>query len=433
MLITAIKPGSAADKKGLRMNDKITHINEITVKDPLDFYLNRSMIPLEITFERNGKSKNVHFNTYQEVSNLGIEVEDIKIKHCGNKCVFCFVDQNPAGLRKSLYIKDEDYRYSFLYGSFCTLSNISKKDLNRIITENLSPLYISVHATNPEIRLRLLGIKKDDHLLEKIKFLTENGIQLHTQIVLCPNINDGKILTDTIKTLFTFYPNVASVAVVPLGKTRHREKLVSLRSINGKDSVKIIRQIERLQKHFLEKTGTRFVFAADEFYLISGLPFPANKEYENYQQYENGVGLVTYFLNAFKKSSETFPREIIKPISLLIVTGKSFYPVAEKKILPVLNKIKNMTARVIAAENHLLGSEITVAGLLCGKDIIRAVNESGIKPDLLILPETSFNTEGLMLDDMTIPQLKKILKVKIITSDKLLNTKNYFIRIISKN
>ncbi|MBN2857217.1 MAG: PDZ domain-containing protein, partial [Candidatus Delongbacteria bacterium] len=229
--ITAIEKDSPAFKKGISKGDHILSVNGNDVDDALDFSFyaaqeNATLLiagiagPYEVSFEEPGSN--------------GIIVEEIKVRHCGNKCIFCFIDQNPKGLRKTIYVKDEDYRFSFLYGNYFTLTNITQKELDKIIKMRLSPLYISVHATDDSVRKKLLGIKKDDRLLEKIRLLTLNGIELHTQAVICPGINDGKVLKDTIETLRGFYPGVRSLAVVPVGLTEHREKLNTIEPVSEK-------------------------------------------------------------------------------------------------------------------------------------------------------------------------------------------------------
>jgi putative radical SAM enzyme (TIGR03279 family) len=423
MIITRILPSSSAAKKGLLQGDTLVSMNGLPINDQLDFFLYAAYLPLTVVTQRNGSLITTEFNTYRDVMKLGIEVEDLKIKHCGNKCVFCFVDQNPKGLRKSLYIKDEDYRYSYLYGSFCTLSNITQKELARIVQQHLSPLYISVHAFDTKTRLRLLGLKKDDHLWGKIKFLTDNGIAIHAQIVLCPGINDGKILINTIEKLHTLFPYVLSVAVVPLGKTRHREKITNLRSITGSDAKKSLSAIQTLQQKYRRETCSRFVFAADEFYLLSKTPLPRHSEYEGYPQYENGVGMIRYFLNEFNTAKKSLPQKARKPLTLLIVTSKSFHATVKRSVLPALNKIKNISAHAVAAENHLFGPEITVAGLLSGADMIRAVKDSGIKADVIIVPDTCLNFNGVTLDDMKLSDIARTCKAKVHTSDKLMSLK----------
>lgn len=416
--IINIRKNSPADRKGLLAGDEIISINGMEVRDYLDYKLYSTDFPLEYIIRRNGETYSLIFDEEEDAYDKGIDVEDMKIKHCGNKCIFCFVDQNPPGLRKGLYLKDEDFRYSFLYGSYFTLSNIRDEDLKRIKQQHLSPLYISVHAAQKNVRMKLLGINYDDGFKRKLSFLTRNKIELHTQIVLCPGINDGRVLEDTIKFLHSHHPYVLSVAVVPVGKTCHRDKLFSIDSFTEKTSAGVIKQIESLQKDFLENSDTRFVFAADEFYLKAGLKIPNKNYYENFSQYENGVGMSRIFLDELKRAKKTFPKTLKEKRNLLIVTGKSFYPVLIKHLLPELDKIENLSAKIIAAENRLFGSSVTVSGLLCGNDIIHAVKQSHFCADKIILPDTCLNFDGMFLDDMTLPALKRKLKtdVKIFTN-----------------
>ena len=411
--IINIKKKSPADRQGLLAGDEIISINGMEVRDYLDYKLYSTDFPLEYIIRRNGETYSLIFDEEEDAYDKGIDVEDMKIKHCGNKCIFCFVDQNPTGLRKGLYLKDEDFRYSFLYGSYFTLSNIRDEDLKRIKQQHLSPLYISVHAADKKVRMKLLGINYDDGFKRKLAFLTRNKIELHTQIVLCPGVNDGKVLDDTVKFLHSHHPYVLSVAVVPVGKTCHRDKLFSIDSFTETTSAVVIKQIESLQKVFLEKSDTRFVFAADEFYLKAGFKIPNKNYYENFSQYENGVGMSRIFLDELKRAKKTFPKAMKEKRNLLIVTGKSFYPVLIKHLLPELEKIKNLTIKIIAAENRLFGSSVTVAGLLCGKDIIHAVKQSDFSADKIILPDTCLNFDGVFLDDMTLPVLKRKLKTDV--------------------
>ncbi|HOA08384.1 MAG TPA: DUF512 domain-containing protein [Spirochaetota bacterium] len=411
--IINIKKKSPADRQGLLAGDEIISINGMEVRDYLDYKLYSTDFPLEYIIRRNGETYSLIFDEEEDAYDKGIDVEDMKIKHCGNKCIFCFVDQNPTGLRKGLYLKDEDFRYSFLYGSYFTLSNIRDEDLKRIKQQHLSPLYISVHAAQKKVRMKLLGINYDDGFKRKLSFLTRNKIELHTQIVLCPGVNDGKVLDDTVKFLHSHHPYVLSVAVVPVGKTCHRDKLFSIDSFTETTSAVVIKQIESLQKVFLEKSDTRFVFAADEFYLKAGFKIPNKNYYENFSQYENGVGMSRIFLDELKRAKKTFPKAMKEKRNLLIVTGKSFYPVLIKHLLPELEKIQNLSAKIIAAENRLFGSSVTVSGLLCGNDIIHAVKQSNFQADKIILPDTCLNFDEIFLDDMTLPALKRKLKTDV--------------------
>ncbi|MDA3886781.1 MAG: DUF512 domain-containing protein [Candidatus Delongbacteria bacterium] len=412
--ITQIEKGSPAYKAGITSLFYIIEINGHEINDRLDFDYYSVDEPLKISFKDGITSKEIIF---QESGNNGISVEEIKIKHCGNDCIFCFVTQNPKGLRKSLYVKDEDYRFSFLDGNYFTLTKTTQKELQRIVDMKLSPLYVSVHAIKPDVRKKLLGIKKDDDLMGKMKFLTDHNIEIHTQIVLCPDINDCKVLEDTITTLQKLYPQVASLAVVPVGKTKHRENLPKIRSITKDDAKNVISLISKYQDSYFQEMGARFVFPADEFFLKAEIDIPADEYYEDYQQYEDGIGMVRSFIDSFKEAAENFPKKIKKKTKITIVTGYSFYPVIEKYVIPSLTKIKGLQVELFKVENKLLGKEITVAGLLCGNDIINTVLENNSKSDILLIPDTCLNYNGLFLDDLSVDDLKIKLKRDVIKLD----------------
>ena len=412
--IIEIQKGSPAEKAGVFIGDVIMTINGHEINDLLDFNFYTANEPLKIFFQTKDATKEVIF---VKSGDNGIIVEDIKVRHCGNDCIFCFVTQNPKGLRKTLYVKDEDYRFSFLYGNYFTLTKTSKKELKRIVDMKLTPLYVSVHAIKPDIRKKLLGIKKDDNLMDKIKFLTENKIEIHTQIVLCPDINDGDVLDDTISTLREFHPQIASIAVVPLGKTKHRENLPFIRSVTKDDAKNLIAQIAKHQERYLQEADTRFVFPADEFFLKAEMNVPSDDYYEDYQQYEDGIGMVRSFLDSFEKASAKFPKKIDKKIKITIATGYSFYPIMQKYVIPVLTKVKNLEIELFKVENKLLGKEITVAGLLCGNDIINTVLENNSKSDILLIPDTCLNFDKLFLDDLSINDIETKLKRKVLKLD----------------
>lgn len=397
-IVDIVKDSWAYDNN-ISVGDKLISVNGNSINDRLDFAYYQVVYPLNFEIETgNGVS---NFILEDEGVNIGIEVEELKIRHCGNNCVFCFVTQNPKGMRKTIYVKDEDYRYSFLYGSYFTLTNTKESELERIIKFKLSPLYISVHAVNPEVRSKLLGIKKRDDLLGKMRLLADNGIQMHTQVVLVPDMNDGEVLRETITTMFDFFPAVQSVAVVPVGKTKHRDNLPNLKSVDPEAAQNVISLCEELGEKYLDEVGTRFVFPADEFYLKIGNTVPDNDFYESYDQYEDGVGMVRYYLERFKEFLEVCPKKIKTKKNVTFVTGKSFYKVLDKYVLPKLNKDTNLTVTAVMCENKLLGEEITVAGLLCGQDIIDALTEANIKSDLIVLPDNCINTDGILLDDFT--------------------------------
>jgi putative radical SAM enzyme (TIGR03279 family) len=408
--IVNIEKKSEADKAGIKKGDSLISINGNTVEDAIDFNYYFADEPLELVLEgKNG----IYKAKFRSAGSNGIEVEGLKIKHCGNNCVFCFINQNPKGMRKTIYVKDEDYRFSFLYGNYFTLTKITQKELDRIVKMRLSPLYISVHAINNEVRKKLLGVKKDDELLEKMKYLTANGIELHTQIVLCPGYNDGKVLEETITTLRQFHPMVRSVAVVPVGLTGHRENLPAIEPVSKELAEKTVKLISKFNKKYKKEIDTNFVFAADEFYLKSGTECPDEDYYEDYLQYEDGVGMVRNFIERFKESIEFIPDKIAEKASVTIVTGGLFYPVMKEIVLPEMKKVKNLTVKLIKADNKLFGRSVTVAGLLGGADIISAVGKAEYENDTLLIPSTCLNYDGRFLDDLTIDDLTKKTGYKV--------------------
>jgi len=408
--IVNIEKRSEADKAGIKKDDKLISVNGNPIEDAIDFSFYCADEPLELLLDgKNG----IYKAQFSSAGNNGIEVEELKIKHCGNNCIFCFINQNPKGMRKTIYVKDEDYRFSFLYGNYFTLTMITQKDLDRIVRMRLSPLYISVHTADNKVRKKLLGVKKDDGLLEKMKYLTDNGIELHTQIVLCPGYNDGKVLEETVTTLRQLHPMVRSVAVVPVGLTGHRENLPVIEPVSKESAEKTVKLISKFNKKYKKEIYTNFVFAADEFYLKSGTEFPDEDYYEDYIQYEDGVGMVRNFIERFKESIELIPDQIAEKTSVTIVTGGLFYPVMKEIVLPEMKEVKNLTVKLIKADNKLFGRSVTVAGLLGGADIISAVGKAESENDVLLIPSTCLNYDGRFLDDLTIDDLNKKTGYKV--------------------
>ena len=414
--IINIIENSIADKQLLAVDDNIVSINDNKINDRLDYNFYSIQRPITLIVQKKGKLEESLIEITDENNDLGIEVEDLKIKHCGNNCVFCFVGQNPKKMRKTLYIRDEDYRYSFLYGNYFTLTNTKQTELERIVKQRLSPLYISVHAIDIDIRRFLLGNMGADNLIPKLEYLVNNGIELHTQIVLCPGYNDGKILEETIEKLYSYFPGVGSIAVVPLGRSKHGKKNHLLKPVTKQNAIEVITTIENYQKQFLAESDTRFVFAADEFYLKAEFEIPQDKYYEDYSQYEDGVGMIREYLNRFEKFKSMLPKKINgnKKFKLGLITGKSFYKILKKFTLPHFNKIKNLETHLLPVENLFYGDEITVAGLLTGQDIIKTINEFEIQNcfsfDLIVLPDNVLNQEELFLDDYNIIDLKDSIK-----------------------
>ncbi len=405
--VEAVTKDSLSEQAGIQAGDQIMKVNGHTVHDVIDFQYHTADDLLVVQFERNGVIQSVHISR-EDWSSLGLTFEPMRYQCCGNHCVFCFIDQNPKGLRKTLYFKDEDYRLSFLHGNYVTLTRVADAELRRIVSQQLSPLYISIHATDWKVRKRLLGIKQDDRLLDKIRFLADHGIEMHGQIVLCPGINDGAVLDQTLQDLVPFHPNLHSLAIVPVGLTRHREKLPNLRPVDPVLAREVLATIQNFQVFCHKKLGSRFVFGADELYILSDKPLPDSEFYEAYPQIENGVGLVRAFLGDLAEAAQSFPARIEETAPSFWVLGKSVVPILEAEALPVFRKIQNLDLRIKAVPNQFFGESVTVTGLLSGQDIIHALqDESG--PYRVLIPPVCLNTDGLFLDDLTPEDVSRAL------------------------
>ncbi|RMD98727.1 MAG: DUF512 domain-containing protein [Calditrichaeota bacterium] len=411
--IHSVDPNSIAEELDLRPGDRLRRINGQNIRDILDYryYVTGDVVELEV--ERDGQV--TLFEVEKDPDDtLGINLEPLKIRMCGNDCPFCFVDQNPAGMRKGLYFRDEDYRLSFLSGHYVTMTNLSQRDLDKIVTQRLSPLYISVHAIQPEVRKFLLGIKHDDRLLEKLEFLTQNGIELHTQIVVCPGINDGEVMDHTIHTLAGFFPGILSIALVPLGLTKHRDGLTPLKPVSTEYARKLVHTAEDYAYHFKQKMGKYFVYPSDEFYIMAGIPVPSRERYDAFDQLENGVGMVRQLLDDFQRQTRKFPRKLARPARITLVTGKLMGELMQHKIVEVLNRIGNLQAELVVVENKFYGDSIRVTGLLTGQDIFAALKDRD-NGQGVYLPANCVNDASLFLDDWSLADLADRLETRVQT------------------
>lgn len=399
MKILAFEKQSIAAEASFQIGDDLIKINGHPIHDEIDFQFHASEEYLEIEVVRNGESHIFEIEKDYD-DNLGIIFEETKYRCCGNKCIFCFIDQNPQGLRESLYFKDEDFRLSFMYGNYVTLTNVSRADLQRIVEQRLSPLYISVHSTDLEVRKFMLGIKKDDHLLEKIRFLSDNRIELHAQIVLCPAINDGESLTKTIDDLAEFYPHLKSIAIVPVGLTKHRQNLHPLKPVTPQYAKSLIFEIEKIAQQFQRKWEDYFVYLADEFYLLAEFEVPDGERYDEFPQVENGVGMARDFIDRFEEQSSHFPHRIKARLELTLVSGVLAAPILNRWVVPRLNQIENLTVKVQTIENKFYGNSVTVTGLLTGQDIYNQLPDQ-LSSDIIILPANCINFDGIFLDNWT--------------------------------
>jgi len=398
----------------VRHGDKLLNINGQPVRDIIDYRFLSAEDELELEFKRGGESYLLKIER-DPFEFLGLEFAPMKPGLCGNDCLFCFVDQNPPGVRNSLKIKDEDYRFSFLYGNFITLSNLGKAGIDRIIRCRLSPLYVSVHAMNITTRNRLLNRGKDDGFHRKFRALIEGGIKLHTQVVIVPGCNDGEILVDTLEKLANFHPGVASIGLIPVGLTKYREGLPPLRPLTPAEASDIIELSNIFRERFTKELGGALVYCADEMFLLAGEPIPENEYYGDFPQLENGVGMARFFLDEFHQEAEAFPAAIDFPHKMLLVTGTAFAPFIEREVIPILRKIDGIKVELAAAPNSFFGETVTVAGLLAGRDILSALN--GKRADLIVLPPDCLNRDGLFLDDLSLDEFQNIIGIRTIVFD----------------
>lgn len=416
-VITGIYPGSIAEELGLEPGDKILKINETIIEDQLDFRFLQADENLIVEVEKvNGEIWILDVEKEQD-EELGIKFKDATfdgIKECRNKCVFCFVDQMPEKMRKTLYIKDDDYRHSFLFGNFITLTNIGTKELEKIVNMKLSPLYVSIHTTNPELRKKLLNNKNAGKILEQLQYLTQNGICIHGQIVLVPGLNDGKELERTIEDLAALIPEMNSLAVVPVGLTKHRQNLPELQPFTKEMAKQVIELIAAYQKKFFEQYGTRFVFAADEFYVLAEKEIPTEEFYEGYPQLENGIGIVRILVDEFYDLLNLLPDRINVQGPRLIITSTSGYKVISPLVMELLNKYQNLNVKVVAVPNEYFGTSVTVTGLLTGQDILKTIKKLDLPQETtIVIPDIMLKDDYLFLDDLTIIDLEKTSGYKI--------------------
>jgi putative radical SAM enzyme (TIGR03279 family) len=376
----------------LKANDR-----EIDDELALRFYLSEGQTDLCIR-RSDGIEEHILIDL-PEGGDPGIRVEEFRTRTCNNACLFCFVDQLPSGARPGLRVKDDDFRLSFLHGNYITLTNISERDLNRIIEQRLSPLYVSVHTTDLELRTRILGRKKADNLNRKLGALVRGGIQIHAQIVLMPGINDGKHLEKTVRDLHRFHPGVQSVAIVPLGLSDHGKPRKRLTPVTPDFSRNLIRAAARWQQEFRHQTGRTFAYLADEFYIRGGVAIPEHDYYDDFAQIEDGVGMVRSFMDAFETELNR-RKKSRSDLRGTLVTGRLFAQILSRCITRFNDKFGSRL-QVLEAENRFLGKNITVAGLLGGQDILHALDGKNIGAFLIIPGEAVSQVGGIMVDGLS--------------------------------
>jgi putative radical SAM enzyme (TIGR03279 family) len=414
--ISGIVPGSIAEELGIEAGDMLTSINDSEIRDIFDyrFFTADSELTLEI---EKPDSEIWRFDIEKdEMEDLGLEFPQSLIdeeKSCRNKCVFCFIDQLPKGMRESLYFKDDDARLSFLFGNYITMTNLDDTEIDRIIRYRMSPVNISVHATNPELRRRMLNNRFAGDVLDKIKRFVQGEITVNCQIVVCPGLNDGEELDRTIGDLTAFSPYMHSISVVPVGLTRFRDNLVKLEPFNEESAHKVVRQVEAWQEKLLRTTGSRIVYLADELYLMARRPIPPYEAYEDFPQIENGVGMVASFASEVSSALHEARPEKTGCRTISIATGTSFAPILSKLAGDIEGKFGHVRLKVYPVINHFFGEGVTVTGLLTGSDIMAQLKGQELGDELFLSRNMFRAGTEMLLDDYTLQEIEKCLNVTV--------------------
>ncbi len=419
--IVSVDKHSRADVAGIKAGDNLISIGDREICDVLDyrFFLAEKSILLKLSREGEEFEVTIKKQTYDDIG-LDFETPLMDKKHsCENKCVFCFIDQLPKGMRKTLYFKDDDSRLSFLHGNYITLTNLHDKDIDRIIEMHISPVNISVHTTNPDLRVRMMHNKRAGEVLSYMKRLADAGISLCGQIVLCKGLNDGEELDRSMRDLSELFPAMQSVSIVPAGLTKFREKLYPLEGFTKEESAAVIDQVDLFAKEFEEKNGSRMFFCSDEFYLKAERELPEESYYEGYPQIENGVGMITSLMTEFRGELDyldEYLENYSSPRHVSIATGVAAYDTIKAMAVELEARIEGLQIDVYKIINNFFGETITVSGLLTGKDISEQLAEKDLG-DLLLFPRNALRADGdLFLDDMTPEELSKILGVSVAPS-----------------
>src|SRR6266404_4564824 len=411
-VVSRVRQGSAAAAAGVCGGDRLLAVNGAALRDVIDFHFNAGEEELRIELERAGARTAARL-VRRRGRALGLEFETprpAEISTCANKCVFCFIHQLPRGMRRSLYVKDDDYRLSFLHGNYITLTDLDEAELARIVEQRLSPLYVSVHATDPTLRWELLGRPRvSAEILPRLERLAKAGIRMHAQVVLCPGLNDGAHLERTVRELAPLYPHVATTAVVPVGLTRHRERLPALRTLTEQEAQALVGTVAAWQSEFSARLGSRFVFLGDEVYLQSGMPLPEADAYEGFAVAEDGIGLVRRFEDGVARALRR-RRAVGRPLDVTLVSGTLYAPRLERLVASIPGSI----ARVAAVPNRFFGGTVSVTGLLTGEDIARHLATLGALGEAVVVPAVALrDRDGVFHDDMTREDLSAALRVPV--------------------
>lgn len=412
--VFSVRPDSIAEELGIEPGDIIRSVNGRRIGDFLDYqFLTAAEELLLCVQKKNGGLIEFEIEN-EDMEDLGIGFKNMLFdpaKSCSNRCIFCFIDQLPPNLRESLYFKDDDSRLSFLYGNYVTMTNMLPKEVDRLIEYRVSPVNISVHTTNMELRKKMLRNRHAGRLMDYIKRLADGGISMNMQIVLCKGVNDGEELTRTLQDLAAFFPAAVSVSVVPVGLSRYREGLYPLEAFTRQDARNVVQQVESLQQQFLEKLGSRFVYVSDEFYLMAEMAMPEAESYEGFPQIENGVGMEVSLEEEFMEALAEQPA-MGQSGRTVIATGTLAYPFIKKLVDRANQRYTNLKAEVVAVPNRLFGGGVSVAGLLGGRDLISSLQGRAI--DRLLITSSMLKAdEPIFLDDVTMQELEETLAAKV--------------------
>ena len=414
-IVKVVAPGSIAEEMGIEPGDRLLSINDHEIEDVFDYHYLVNDEELILLIEKpDGEEWELEIEKdYEE--DLGMEFEQglmDEYRSCRNKCIFCFIDQMPKGMRDTLYFKDDDSRLSFLQGNYITLTNMSDHDIERIIQYHLEPINISFHTTNPELRCQMLHNRFAGDALKKVDKLHENGIQMNGQIVLCKGINDGEELERSIHDLTKYLPHLQSVSVVPVGLTKYREGLCELEPFTKEDAITVLDTIAKWQRIIYEAYGTHFIHAGDEWYILAEREIPKSDSYDGYLQLENGVGMLRLLFDEVDETLETLEGNA-KKIEVSLATGELAFPYLQRILDKIQGKFPNLTAHLYPIKNHYFGERITVSGLITGQDLLEQLKGKPLGTKLLLPCNMLRNGEEVFLDDITITNVAETLQVQV--------------------
>lgn len=404
-VIENVAPGSIADEAGLLPGDEILTINGESPRDVLDYQMSMEEEEVNLLVRRGEDTALIEIEK-DSGEGLGLGFNDVTFDgliQCDNRCVFCFIHQNPKGMRPTIWVKDDDYRLSFLEGHFITLTNLSDAEWRRILDERMSPMRVSVHTTDPELRKQMIVNKGAGRIMEQLRELIANRIEVHTQVVLCPGWNDGEVLDNTIRDLAALYPGVGSLAIVPCGLTKFRRNLPGLESVGPEKAREVIKQVNAHQRVYKNTLGTRFVFLGDEFYLTAGIALPKYTEYDDFPALEDGIGTCRWWDHRWRKARRNLPESIPAPRRTTAVTGTLVASILQESV-DRLNEIENVHTTLVPVVNEFYGGNINVAGLVTGSDILRELSGRDVGDETLV-PEIMVR-QGRFLDDVTLEEIE---------------------------